>query len=136
MLAEDAIRRSHGGQLRLPNEHQVATAAGGWDRALYLAGLARRQGPGGQRARAAPVAIIDVLDRCYEHYGVEPRFTDLTTFARANGIPFPRRERGKPWSTCVEEWKAARRTNGLPPREVGRMHANRRSLRVGCESET
>jgi hypothetical protein len=39
---------------------------------------------------------------------------ELERFARANGIPFPRRERGKPWSEYIAEWKARRRERGLP----------------------
>lgn len=55
-----------------------------------------------------------MLDRCYEHYGIEPNLGGLVTWARANGIPFPRKERGKPWSAYVAEWKAARSANGQP----------------------
>lgn len=109
MLAADRGRR-HGGQLRFPNEFQIEAVAGTWDRALAHADLAPRQGPGGQRARSRPVGIVDVLD----HYGVEPSFRQLEAFARGNGIPFPRKERGRPWSSYVDEWKAERRARGMP----------------------
>jgi hypothetical protein len=46
LLAADASRWRHVGQLCLPNEHQLATAAGGWHRALRLAGLSGGQGRG------------------------------------------------------------------------------------------
>jgi hypothetical protein len=111
MLAADRARK-HGGQLRLPSDDQVRLAAGSWAGALRLAGLAPR--PPGSAAARRPPSIIEVLDRCYEHYGIEPHLTGLVTWARANGIPFPRKERNKPWSTYIAEWKAARSANGQP----------------------
>ena len=113
MLATDRGRHTHGGQLRLPTEEQIAALAGTWDRALAHAGLRARAGLGGHRARVGPAAIIDVLDRCYEHQGTEPNSNEIEDFARANGIPYPRRERGKPWSAHVSEWKDRRRARGL-----------------------
>ena len=109
MLAAD-----RNGQLRLPTEDQIAALAGSWDRALAHAGLRARQGRGGHRARVGPASIVDVLDRCFEHHRAEPTSGELATFARANGIPFPRRERGRPWSDYVREWKDGRREQGLP----------------------
>jgi hypothetical protein len=131
MLADDRARRRHGGQLRLPNELQVMQAAGSWDRALALADLKPRSRTS-HRPDRAPAGIIDVLDRCYEHYGVEPRFRDLETFAKANGIPFPRKQRGRPWSSYVEEWKAGRRARPTGSRRAAaegpraRLHPGRR----------
>jgi hypothetical protein len=60
------------------------------------------------------VSIVEVLDRCYERHGTEPTIKEIELFARANGIPFPRRERGRPWSSYVTEWKEGRRARGLP----------------------
>jgi hypothetical protein len=108
MLADDRT-----GQLRLPAEDQIAALAGSWDRALAHAGLRARQGLGGHRARVGPASIVDVLDRCFEHHQTEPTAGELETFARANGIPFPRRQRGRPWSDYVREWKDGRREQGL-----------------------
>lgn len=34
-------------------------------------------------------------------------------FARVNGIPFPRKDRGRPYSSYVKEWKDARAVRGL-----------------------
>ena len=113
MLAADR-RRGHGGDLRLPTEHQIAALAGSWDRAVAHAGLRARQGRGGHRARLGPASIVDVLDRCFEHHRAEPTAAELETFARANGIPFPPRQRGRPWSDYVREWKEGRRGQGLP----------------------
>jgi hypothetical protein len=114
MLRAHGSRTTHGGQLRLPTEEQVSAVAGSWDQALTHAGLRGRQGLGGQRAAVGPAAIVDVLDRCFEHHRAEPTARELETFARANGIPFPRRERGRPWSDYVREWKDRRRAAGLP----------------------
>lgn len=108
------LSRDRNGQLRLPTEDQIAALAGSWDRALAHAGLRARQGRGGHRARVGPASIVDVLDRCFEHHRAEPTSGELATFARANGIPFPRRERGRPWSDYVREWKDGRREQGLP----------------------
>jgi hypothetical protein len=114
MLAEDRARWMHGGQLRLPNEHQLAVAAGSWDRALALAELKPRQGVGGQRTRSRPAGIVHVLERCFAAHGTEPTIAELAAFAKANGIPFPRKERGRPYSDYVREWKDGRRAKGLP----------------------
>jgi hypothetical protein len=48
------------------------------------------------------------------HHRAEPTSGELETVARANGIPFPRRERGRPWSGYVREWMDRRREQGLP----------------------
>src|SRR3954463_8681951 len=101
MLVRD--RGAHRGQLRLPTDDQLLAVAGSWDRALAHAGLRARHARGGHRARVGPVPIVEVLDRCYEHHGTEPTFGELERFARANGIPFPRRKR--PWKDYLDEWK-------------------------------
>ncbi len=113
MLDADRSRSAHGGQLRLPTEDQIAALAGSWDRALAHAGLRARQGRGGQRSRSSAVSIVEVIDRCYDHHSAEPTSGELETFARANGIPFPRRERGRSWSDYLREWKDRRREQGL-----------------------
>jgi len=103
------------GNLRLPTESQVVALAGNWDRALSHAGLRRRpHGRGGHRARSTAVSIIDVLDRCYEHHGTEPTTNELAAFAKANGIPVPRKDAGRPFSDYAREWKEHRTEQGLP----------------------
>jgi len=124
MLAEDRGRWMHGGQLRLPSEHQVVAVAGSWDRALADAGLAARLKVGQKRRTAVPT-IADILDRCYEAHGAQPTQRESELFARANGVPYPRREPGRPWSSYLREWKRERRTRGLavptgPARKGGR----------------
>lgn len=109
-------------QLRLPTPEQIGTLAGTWDQALAHAGLVPRHGLGGHRAHVDPTPIVEVLDRCYEHHRTEPTLSELALFARANGIRFPRKQRGRPYSAYVEEWKDARAARGLavpdapPPR--------------------
>jgi hypothetical protein len=112
-----------GRDLPLPTAEQLETLAGTWDDALAQAGLASRQGVGGHRARVRPVPIVDVLDRCYASHGTEPTLRELELFARANGIPFPRKQCGRPYSDYLRQWKDARIERGLavphgpPPRE-------------------
>lgn len=90
LLAADASRWRHGGQLRLPNEHQLATAAGGWQRALRLAGLSGGQGRGGPRS-AKPGSIIELIERCFAFHGCradEPRHRGLRQSQR-HPVPAP-----------------------------------------------
>ena len=114
LLASDRRRSRRRRQLRLPTDDQIAALAGSWDRALSNAGLAARQGPGGYRARAHAVPIVELLERCFAHHATEPTSSELETFARANGIPFPRRERGRSWSDYVREWKNNRLAQNRP----------------------
>ncbi len=111
LLTADASRSRHGGQLRLPNENQLTTAAGGWHRALRLAGLSGGQGRGGMRG-VQPGSIVELIERCFAHHGAQPTSRDVVVFAKANGIPFPRPKR--PWNDELREWKEERRAQGLP----------------------
>jgi hypothetical protein len=125
-LTAEAGRRSQIVEMVLPNQDQIEALFGSWDGALVAVGLQARseadredgavESVGGDASpapnRPAP-SIIDVLDRCYAAHGTEPTIGELVLFARANGIPFPRKERGKPWSEYVAEWKEARRADGL-----------------------
>jgi hypothetical protein len=113
MLVSDRGRRSSAGGVPIPTAEQIEAIAGGWDQALAQAGLAPRHGLGGHHARVGPVPIVEVLDRCYERHGTEPTLGELALFARANGIPFPRKERGRPHSSYVTEWKVGRSARGL-----------------------
>ncbi|HWY19503.1 MAG TPA: hypothetical protein VNY27_12435 [Solirubrobacteraceae bacterium] len=117
ILAADAARWLHGGQLLVPSDDQIiaacgGAAAGGWDRALALAGLQPRPAHGAKRGKYAP-PTTDLLDRCYEAHGTQPRQDELETFARANDIPCSR-DRSKKWSETITDWKAKRRATGLP----------------------
>jgi len=113
ILAPHRGRRSIGRRVPIPTAEQIQTLAGSWDEALADAGLAPRHGLGGHHARVGPVPIVEVLDRCYEHHGTEPTLGELVLFARVNGIPFPRKDRGRPYSSYVKEWKDARAGRGL-----------------------
>ena len=106
-------RDGRGRRIPLPSAEQIERIAGSWDKALCEAGLAPRHGVGGQQARVGPVPIVEVLDRCYEHHGTEPTLLELVLFAKANRIPFPRKERGRPYSSYVKEWKDGRAARGL-----------------------
>lgn len=100
-------------RIPLPTAEQIKINVGSWDDALARAGLAPRHGLGGQHARVGPVPIVEVLDRCYEHHRTEPTLGELVQFAKANGIPFPRKERGRPYSSYVKEWKDGRAVRGV-----------------------
>jgi hypothetical protein len=113
MLGPQRRRARPASQLWLPTEVQIEALYGTWDRALAHAGLQARQGRGGQLGRVQPVPILDVLDHLYQHHGTEPTAREAEVFASANGTPFPRRERGKPWSAYIAEWKQRRREQGL-----------------------
>ena len=113
IVAPRRSRRSIVRRVLIPTAEQIQTLASSWDEALAQAGLAPRDGLGGHHARVGPVPIVDVLDRCYEHHGTEPTLGEPVLFARANGIPFPRKERGRPYSSYVKEWKDRRSARGL-----------------------
>lgn len=118
--AECEVMLRTGCSPRRRNEHlpfltpeQIEAVAGTWGEALAGAGLAPRHGLGGHRAHVGPTPIIEVLDRCYEHHGTQPTLGELVLFARANDIPFPRKQRGRPYSSYVKDWKDARTERGL-----------------------
>lgn len=112
MLAADR-RSTHGGQLRLPTEDQIAAAAGSWGRALGHAGLGARPAQGRQPPRQRPLTIVEALERCYEYYETEPTSVELHAFATANGIPLAR-DRSQTWASYIAKWKDGRRAAGLP----------------------
>jgi len=106
----------------LPTEDHIDHLLDGWDSALHAARLGSLADA--PPARRAP-SIIDVLDRCYAHHHTEPVSVELELFARANGIPYPRRESGKAFAEYVTEWKQQRLAAGLdipgrPPRKRDR----------------
>jgi hypothetical protein len=113
MAGIDCSRRGRKWQLPVPTAEQIESRADTWDEALIRADLAPRHGLGGHRAHVGPPPIVEVLDRCYEHHGTEPTVRELVVFAKANGIPFPRKERGRPYNSYVEKWKETRIARGL-----------------------
>ena len=113
MVASARGRQSIGWRVPIPTAEQIQTLAGSWDEALAHAGLTPRHGLGGHHARVGAVPVVEVLDRCYEHHGTEPTLGELVLFARANGIPFPRKDRGRPYSSYIKEWRNARAARGL-----------------------
>ncbi len=123
LTAADNARWLHGRQLLVPSDDQIVAAcggaaAGGWDRALALAGLQPRPGLGNQGMNRKAPPITDVMERFHDAHGVQPSARTLKAFAKANGIPYAREEHKK-WSEWLEEWKRSRRDRGLPePRVV------------------
>jgi hypothetical protein len=124
MLRADRAGWLHGRQLRLPNTDQIDAAAGGWDTALALAGLAARAGLA-QRSNGQPrtpaATPLELLERFYAIHGTQPSAAGLRVFAQANGIPYSQ-NRARRWNESVADWKAKRRARGLrvpdgpPPR--------------------
>jgi hypothetical protein len=146
MLKEDRARWLHGGQLLLPTAKQIRTAlaqkrerkarsgskqakektkagrargprmAGAWREALEIAGLKTRRKPGTQKTS---VDAIELFERCYAVYGVQPTAEEAIRFAWANRIPF----NAKQAKGAVGRWKRYRRKQGLgvpdkpPPRD-------------------
>jgi hypothetical protein len=123
LAAADDKRWLHGRQILVPSDDQIiaacgGSAAGGWDRALALAGLKPRPGLGDQGLSRKAPPITDVMERFYDAHGVQPSARTLKAFARANGIPYAREEHKK-WSEWLVDWKQSRRARGLPePRVV------------------
>ena len=113
VLKPDQARWLHGRQLLLPTFTQIRFVAGDWDKALALADLAPRPGLGDQGLNKPAPGIVEVLERCYAAYGVQPSAAGLRAFARANGIPY-RKDVDKTWLEGVAEWKAQRQAKGLP----------------------
>lgn len=115
MLRSDRARWLHGGQLLLPNEEQIITHVGSWEKALSLVGMKPSHLTLGEArpGRGSIPTLTDLLERFYEHYGVQPAVEDLRAFARANAIPYPN-ERGVRFGDAVAAWKAERIARGLP----------------------
>jgi hypothetical protein len=100
--------------------HALNQQQGGWLTAEYsdvvLALVARRRGvptltPGEYRAERGAMLAAD--DRRRAH-GRQLRLpTEHQIEAKANGIPLPRKERGRAWSDYLREWKEGRTAKGL-----------------------
>ncbi len=118
LLALDRSRWFHGRWLLLPDDEQAITVAGSWDEALRLAGLkttAERR-----RAHREGAALVDLMERFHDYYGVQPSLRNLRAFALGNGISYPMRT--QPFGLAVAEWIASRHARGLPaPRVVKRV---------------
>jgi hypothetical protein len=114
LLAGDRARWRSGRCLLLPDDEQVITVAGSWDAALRLAGLKTTS-----ERRPVPqegAALVDLLERFHDYYGVQPSLRNLQAFALGNGIPYPMRK--QPFGVAVAEWVASRRDRGLPASRV------------------
>jgi hypothetical protein len=89
-----------------------------WREALEIAELKIRSKPGGSTKTS--VDAIELFERCYAIYGVQPTAEEAIRFAWANRIPFNARTHAK---GAVERWKRYRRKQGLevpdrpPPRD-------------------
>jgi hypothetical protein len=123
LLAEDRRDWLHGRRLRLPSATALRLAAGGWDPALTLAGLATDVNPP-QTITQTILSRLDVMDRFYDHYGEQPTKRALEAFARGNGIPMSD-ENKRLWSETVKLWRQRRRERGLPEPRVGARKGGR-----------
>jgi hypothetical protein len=79
------------------------------------------------------VPIVEVLDRCYEHHRTEPTLGELVLFAKANRIPFPRKERGRPYSSLSKNGRAAASAGDSTFRVDRRRSARGRTIRATPE---
>ena len=97
LLARDRARWRYGRCLLLPDDEQVISVAGSWDAALRLAGLkttAERR-----PAHRGGAALVDLMERFHDYYGVRPSLRNLQAFALGNGIPYPMRK--QPFGVAV-----------------------------------
>ncbi len=134
LLRADEKRWLHGRQLLLPNDEQIraamsgspggASAAGTWDAALNLAGLAaNEQAPSKPTQRI--LTRVEVMERFHDAYGEAPSLLTLAAFARGNNLPMSD-EGGRKWTESYAEWEEQRRARGLPePRVVERRGGRR-----------
>ncbi len=84
------------------------TPESAWSFALNLA---RLQPYEPQREKS--ISVIELIERCYQAYGVLPSRDDAVVFARANDIPVAR-EQKLTWTAAVAEWRKERVARGLP----------------------
>ncbi|MGH7690211.1 MAG: hypothetical protein ACREN3_11450, partial [Gemmatimonadaceae bacterium] len=113
ILAEDHARPVNGRHVLIPTDEQVMIVAGSWERGLRLAGLRTTRERAPTKRGKAP-ALVDLMDRFYDEYGVQPAAKDLRQFARGNGIPYPGTRPRNAFFLAREEWRERRRVNGLP----------------------
>lgn len=119
LLAADRARWRYGRWLLLPDDEQIIGTAGSWDAALSDAGLKTTAQRRPAREQSAS-KLADLMERFYDHYGVQPSLRNLRAFALGNGIPYPMRT--QPFRAAVAEWVASRRERSLPePRVVTRV---------------
>jgi hypothetical protein len=117
VLKADRAGWLHGRQLLLPNEVQIRDAAGSWDKALALAGLAPRPGRGDQWRGKLGVPTVELLELCYQAHGTQASADELKRFARANDIRYLQphsQDKPQRFSECVADWKVKRKAKGLP----------------------
>jgi hypothetical protein len=89
----------HRAELSLPTEGQIERITGSWDEALEIAELKPRPQTGG----GTGVPIVAVIELFLETFGYLPGVGQLEGFARAQGIPLVKRERGKPYADYIAE---------------------------------
>ncbi len=143
VIADDQSLHAHGTQLRLPTEHQITTnmarwrghrkaassraprkgkAApqqakwhrdGAWDAALALASLAPSS-KNSIRQEVRALNSLELIERMYEIFGVQPTSEDARRFVRANGIA-SNPDRDMTWTEAVTIWKKKLRARGIKP---------------------
>jgi hypothetical protein len=111
LLAEDRKHYLHGRQLFLPNAEQIETGIE-WKAALVLAELDVDARPEQQIRQKIPTRI-ELIERYYNHYKVQPTKDDIKVFAHANKVPCGE-EGGRKWSESMRDWKQERERKGLP----------------------
>jgi len=110
MLEKARLSWRHRVEPVLPTEGQIERAAGSWNEALELAGLAARR-----HASHAGVLIVEALELALEAHGALPSKRQLATFARANDISLALLRR--PWDDYLAELRESRDARGkwTPP---------------------
>jgi hypothetical protein len=95
----------------MPTVGQIERIMDSWDAGLELAGLEVRNGDGWKAPRGMP--LIEALDLHAEATdGWLCSYQALEAFARAHDISLARQEKGKPWSSCVDEATQLRAARG------------------------
>jgi hypothetical protein len=132
ILRGDHARWLHGRKILLPTARQVRYAVANkteresgkkrrtrkeavsqvsaWNAALEMAGLAPTKGAGHFHEA---VDVREILDRCYEAHGTEPRSHELVAFAKANGISYNSHYLPGRYRDWVRAWKEERIARGL-----------------------
>lgn len=122
MLGRARRSYQHRAELSLPTEGQIERITGSWDEALEIAGLKSRPLSGG----GTGVPIVAVLELFLETFGYLPGVSQLEGFARVQGVPLVKRERGKPYADYIAEltveraewgkWTPAKPLSGAKPK--------------------
>lgn len=103
MLAEARLAFRHQREPLLPSEGQIERIAGGWDKALAIAGLKPRPP---QTSGPTGVPIVVALELALEAHGCLLTRRELAAFAKANSFSLARRI--GPWADYVSQLRAER----------------------------